>query len=188
MTNDHRGGRGTTTSPMGIRYPIPIPTEIRWGGLEGRSPSISAQPSRDGEEQPETVACLALPAFCLGSYGSYASARTGRSPNTWSRVDFGMGSRGEFRTRRVRNTASLPWSPEPRTLNPRAWKGVWGRAPRRAARPTVGPSGARNDVRGGPRTEWRKGVEGQRPRGLRFRLYRTYIINTFIVHPCGDPI
>ena len=38
------GGRGTTTSPMGIRYPIPI----RRGGLEGCSPSISAQPSGQG--------------------------------------------------------------------------------------------------------------------------------------------
>jgi hypothetical protein len=26
-----------------------------------------------------------------------------------------------------------------------------------------------------------------RPRGLRLRLYRTYIINTVIVHPCGHP-
>ena len=43
MTNDHRGGRGTTTSPMGIRYPIPI----RRGGLEGFHPSISAEPSKD---------------------------------------------------------------------------------------------------------------------------------------------
>lgn len=34
-----------------------------------------------------------------------------------------------FRTRRVRNTASLPWSPEPRTLNLWASKGVWGRSP-----------------------------------------------------------
>ncbi len=57
----------------------------------------AGRPSRDGEEQPETVACFALPAFCLGSYGSYGSTRTGRGPNTWSRVDFGMGSRGEFR-------------------------------------------------------------------------------------------
>lgn len=44
MTNDHRGGRGTTTSPMGIRYPIPI----RRGGLEGFYPSISAEPSGQG--------------------------------------------------------------------------------------------------------------------------------------------
>lgn len=127
----------------------------------------AGQPSRDGEEQPETVACFALPAFLFWSYGSYGSGRTGRDQNIWSTVDFGMGSRGEFRTRRVRNTASLPWSPEPRTLNPRAWKGVRGRAPERAARPTVGPSGVRNEVRGGPRTEWRKGVEGRRPRGSR---------------------
>ena len=27
-----------------------------------------------------------------------------------------------------------------------------------------------------------------RPRGLRLRLYRTYIINEVIVHPCGNPI
>ena len=37
-------GRGTTTSPMGIRYPIPI----RRGGLEGFRPSISAEPSGQG--------------------------------------------------------------------------------------------------------------------------------------------
>ena len=37
-------GRGTTTSPMGIRYPIPI----RRGGLEGFHPSISAEPSGQG--------------------------------------------------------------------------------------------------------------------------------------------
>ena len=98
----------------------------------------AGQPSRDGEEQPETVTCFAFPAFLFWSYGSYGSARTGRGPNTWSAVDFGMGARGEFRTRRVRNTASLPWSPEPRTLNPRAWKGVRGRAPGRSARPTAG--------------------------------------------------
>ena len=27
-----------------------------------------------------------------------------------------------------------------------------------------------------------------RPRGLRLRLYRTYIINIFILHPFGNPI
>lgn len=37
-------GRGTTTSPMGIRYPIPI----RRGGLEGFYPSISAEPRWQG--------------------------------------------------------------------------------------------------------------------------------------------
>ena len=36
--------RLTTTSPMGIRYPIPI----RRGGLEGFHPSISAEPSGQG--------------------------------------------------------------------------------------------------------------------------------------------
>lgn len=36
MTNDRRGGRGTTTSPMGIPYPIPISSVILGGGSEGR--------------------------------------------------------------------------------------------------------------------------------------------------------
>lgn len=44
-------GRGTTTSPMGIRYPIPI----RRGGLEGCSPSISAQPSGQGRGAAQRV-------------------------------------------------------------------------------------------------------------------------------------
>ena len=38
-------GRGTTTSPMGIRYPIPI----RRGGLEGFYSSISAESERVGK-------------------------------------------------------------------------------------------------------------------------------------------
>ena len=51
----------------------------------------AGRPSRDGEEQPETVACFALPAFFVWvvrvvrvwSYGPY-------DPNTWSTADFGM--------------------------------------------------------------------------------------------------
>ena len=38
---ERRMGELNTTSPMGIRYPIPI----RRGGLEGFHPSISAEPS-----------------------------------------------------------------------------------------------------------------------------------------------
>ena len=73
----------------------------------------AGQPSRDGEEQPETVACFALPAFLFWSHGSYGSGRTGRDQNTWSTVDFGMGSRGDVPTRRVGTLRLSPGVPTP---------------------------------------------------------------------------
>ena len=46
-TDSH--GRGTTTSPMGIRYPIPIPTVIR--GVVWRGEVPPSRRSRAGKEE-----------------------------------------------------------------------------------------------------------------------------------------
>lgn len=127
----------------------------------------AGQPSRDGEERSMAVAFFALPAFLFGVVRVVRVCSYGPRPKHLEHGWLRDGIQGRRSGPKGRDTASLPWSPDPRPGPVWAWKGVWGHAPRRSARPTVGPSGARNEVRGGPRTEWRKGVEGRRPRGSR---------------------
>lgn len=161
-------GGCTTTHPPVFRVPCSDMSSAR-GGLEGVKPppfgaerpcrlAMSGRVSRAGTARSNRGRLRASPSL-LFLFGVVQVVR----PQTLGAELTSGWDPGESSGQKGRDTASLPWSPDPRPGPGWAWKGVWGRAPRRSARPTVGPSGARNEVRGGPRTEWRKGGRGAAP-------------------------